>query len=145
MMMALGFFVFQLKTAAYQDFKRQTQWRHPASSRVNATPARQFTGKGDDAITLSGHIAPELTGSALSLDALRLMADTGKAWPLIEGSGRIYGVFVIESLNEDKSLFFKDGAARKINFTLQLKRVDESVLDALGDIITDGIDILGNI
>lgn len=142
MMMALGMFVFGLHTLAYQELQRQTDWRHPSTSRIGARPARQFVGPGEDAITLPGLLVPELAGEALSLDALRLMADTGKAWPLIEGTGRIYGVFVIESLSETRTIFFRDGAARRIEFTLTLKRVDEGRVDLLGTAISVAGDIL---
>ncbi|MEG6991551.1 phage tail protein, partial [Pseudomonas aeruginosa] len=96
-LMAFGMFVFSLETAAYQDFQRQTEWRHGSTSRIGTNPARQFLGRGDESITLQGVLLPALAGSVLSLDTLRSMADTGKAYPLIEGTGRIYGVWVIES------------------------------------------------
>lgn len=132
MMMCLGQFVFSLSTLAYQDFQRQTQWRHPSNSRVAARPARQYAGPGDDTITLQGLLAPELTGSIDSLDKLREMADTGSAWPLVEGTGRVYGLYAIEGLNEGKTLFFKDGAARRIDFTVNLTRVDDDRVDRMG-------------
>lgn len=132
MMMALGMFVFSLPTLAYQELQRQTDWRHPSSSRVGTNPARQFAGRGDDAITLPGVILPELAGSVLSLDALRAMADTGKAWPLVEGTGRILGIWVIESISETRTLFFQDGAARRIEFNLKLARIDDGQVDKLG-------------
>jgi phage protein U len=142
MMMALGMFVFSLPTLAYQELQRQTDWRHPSSSRVGTNPARQFAGRGDDAITLPGIILPELAGSALSLDALRMMADTGKAWPLVEGTGRILGIWVIESLSETRTLFFQDGAARRIEFSISLKRIDDGKVDMLGAAIGAGGNIL---
>ncbi|TKK40464.1 oxidoreductase [Pseudomonas fluorescens] len=142
MMMALGMFVFSLKTAAYQELQRQTDWRHASNSRVGAAPARQFVGRGEDAITLPGIILPELAGSALSLDALRLMANTGKAWPMVEGSGRIYGLWVIESLSENKTIFFSDGTPRRIEFTLTLKRTDDDRIDLLGAATSTGLNIL---
>jgi phage protein U len=126
MMMALGMFVFSLPTLVYQELQRQTEWRHVSTSRIGARPARQYIGPGEDSITLPGVLLPELTGETVSLDALRLMADTGKAWPLIEGTGRIYGLWVIESMQETRTLFFSDGAARRIDFSIALKRVDES-------------------
>jgi len=126
MMMALGTFVFSLYTLAYESLKRDTAYTHTSTKRVGAQPARQFVGKGDDTITLPGWLAPELAGSPISLDVLRLMASTGGAWPLIEGTGRIYGLWVIESINETKKLFFADGAARRIEFTLVLKRIDDN-------------------
>jgi uncharacterized protein len=135
MMMALGMFVFGLSTAAYDDFQRQTEWRHASNNRLGGRPERQFLGKGDESITLSGHLAPEITGGSITLDLLRVMGDTGRAWLLIEGTGRIYGLYVIESLAETKKEFFNDGAARLIDFTINLKRVDDGRLDLLGDLV----------
>jgi len=141
-MLALGMFVFSLSTAAYQELQRQTDWRHASNSRIGAAPARQFVGRGEDAITLPGVILPELAGSPLSLDALRLMANTGKAWPVVEGSGRIYGLWVIESLSETKTFFFRDGTPRRIEFTLSLKRIDDDRIDLIGAGTRAGISIM---
>lgn len=125
MMMALGLFVFGLHTVPYQQLQRQLQWRHPSNSRVGARPARQFAGRGDEIITLSGVLYPELTGGKISLAALEAMADEGLAWPLIEGTGLLYGLFVIEEQATTHTAFFPDGAPRKIEFTLKLARVDD--------------------
>lgn len=132
MMLTLGLFVFQLDTLPYQEFQRQISWRHTSTSRVGTTPASQFLGRDADKITLSGTLLPEVTGGTVSLGLLEAMADQGLAWPLIEGTGMLYGLFVVEGLNTTRSVFFKDGAARKIEFQLTLKRVDESRVDLLG-------------
>lgn len=132
MMMALGLFVFALDTVPYQQLQRQTQWRHASNSRIGRRAGRQYVGPGDDTITLSGTLYPEITGGKVSLALLRTMADTGKAWPLIEGSGTVYGIYVIEEMGETGSLFFPDGAARKIDFTIKLTRIDDERLDLLG-------------
>lgn len=134
MMMALGMFVFSLETLAYQEFQRQTDWRHGSTSRIGTNPARQYMGRGDDSITLPGVLLPGLVGSPLTLDALRVMADTGKAWPLVQGDGRIYGIWVIESLSETRTLFFRDGTARRIEFNLKLTRIDDGKVDMLGSL-----------
>jgi phage protein U len=145
MMMALGMFVFSLPTLAYQELQRQTDWRHPTTSRVGTNPARQFVGRGEDAITLPGVLLPELAGSPLSLDSLRLMADTGKAWPLVEGTGRILGLWVIESLSVTQTVFFQDGTPRRYEFTLSLKRVDDGQVDLLGAELSTAGNILRRI
>ncbi|MDX7991734.1 phage tail protein [Xenorhabdus sp. Reich] len=134
MMAALGLFVFMLKTTPYQSFQYKQSWRHAFNSRVGARPAWQFIGPDNDTITLSGDLYPELTGGSLSLAALKLMADSGKAWSLIDGSGAIYGMFVIESIDETKTEFMSGGAARKISFTLTLRRVDNNLFEMLGDL-----------
>jgi len=132
--MALGMFVFSLETLAYQEFQRQTDWRHSSTSRIGTNPARQYLGRGEDSITLPGVLLPGLVGSPLSLDTLRMMADTGKAWPLVQGDGRIFGLWVIESLSETRTLFFRDGAARRIEFNLKLSRIDDGRVDLLGSL-----------
>lgn len=132
MMMAFGQFVFSLPTMAYQELQRQTSWRHASNSRVGARPSRQFVGAGDDTLNLSGVLAPELTGGTAALDEVREMANTGAAWPLVDGNGIVYGQWVIESLNESKSIFMADGTARRIEFQLQLTRVDDGLTDAIG-------------
>ncbi|MDV5392291.1 phage tail protein [Shewanella xiamenensis] len=125
MMMTLGFFVFSRLTVPYQASQHDMVWRHPTNSRVGARPSAQFLGVGDETLTLSGVLMPEITGGELSLEALRKMADTGKAYPLIEGRGTVTGFFVIEKISRGRSEFFSDGAARRIEFTIELKRVDE--------------------
>ncbi|EQC0318709.1 phage tail protein, partial [Yersinia enterocolitica] len=106
-------------------------------------PAAQFLGVDSEKITLSGVLLPELTGGRLSLLALEVMANQGKAWPLIEGSGMIYGMFVVESLSLTRSLFFADGSARRIEFTLNLLRVDESLTAMFGDLQQQADQLLG--
>ncbi|MGO1072095.1 phage tail protein [Lysobacter sp. CA199] len=133
MMMALGTFVFSLSTLAYDQFQRSTSWRHPGSDRVGARAARQYVGPGDDTIRLSGLIAPDLTGTPISLDVLRGMANTGEVFALVEGTGMVYGGFVIGDLNETRTLLFADGAARRIEFDMTLVRADDdSELDQRG-------------
>ncbi len=136
MMAALGLFVFMLKTTPYQTFQHKQSWRHAFNSRVGARPAWQFIGSDNDTITLSGELYPELTGGSLSLTVLTFMADSGKAWSFIDGSGMIYGMFVIESIDETKTEFMSGGAARKISFTLTLRRVDNNLFEMLGDLQT---------
>lgn len=132
MMMAFGMFVFGLSTAAYQELQRQTAWRHAAQGRVGARPTRQFLGPGEDTITLTGALLPQFTGGQQNLDQLRAMANQGAAWPLIEGNGSYYGLYIIESLRESKSHPMRDGSAQRIEFSLVLQRIDEDRADLLG-------------
>ncbi len=149
MMMALGQFVFSLRTLAYQQLQRSTAWRHATNSRVGARSASQFVGPGDDALNLDGLLLPEITGNGRPpLDTLRDMADQGKGWPLVDGNGVVYGAWVIESVNETSTLFFADGTPRRIEFALALQRVDDSrvaAVDAqsLGTIDTNGAGAAG--
>lgn len=133
MMLTLGLFVFQLQTVPYQSLQRDVDYRWPVNNRVGLRPLPQFLGVNEEKITLSGVLMPEITGGKLSLLALNLMADEGKAWPLLEGSGTIYGMFVVNSVSETHTEFFSNGAPRKIEFTLTLTRVDETLAAMFGD------------
>lgn len=132
MMMALGDFVFELPSAAYQSFQRQTEFRHASHPRIGERPASQYLGPGADTVTLSGTLMPEFTGGRASLDRLREMGAEGKAWALVEGSGRIYGLWVVKSVAETSTVFFADGVPRKIEFSLSLERVDDDRIDMMG-------------
>lgn len=134
MMMSYGMFVFSLDTAAYQELQRQTQWRHSESPRVGERPTRQYLGPGSDEIQVSGTLYPQLTGGQQHLDQLRAMADEGKAWPLVEGSGRMYGLYVITALSETGTRHFPDGAAQAIEFQLSLARVDDERQELIGSL-----------
>ena len=134
MMLTLGLFVFMLQTVPYQELQLQKAWRHAMNSRVGLRPSSQFLGPDTDTVTLTGTLFPSLTGGRLSMLTLEMMAETGKAWSLLDGAGTIYGMFVIESINQTKKVFFRDGSARQIEFTITLKRVDESLAEMFGDL-----------
>lgn len=136
-MMIFGMFVFSIPTATYQKLQRTTNWNHVSSSRFGSTPAYQYTGRGTDTITLDGSIVPEF-GSQMSLTALRLMGNTGKNFPLISGSGKIYGLWVLDSIEETQTDFFKDGKPKKIEFSLKLSKTQTAgvlIGNTLGNII----------
>lgn len=139
MLMALGMFVFEARSVPYQQLQRSTEWRHASQSRVGDRPAYQFVGPGADTITLTGTLLPEFTGGRLDLDEIRDMADQGKAWPLVEGTGKQYGLWVITRVEETSSTFFRDGAAAKIDFTLTLEHVDDASTDLIGSLTTSAI------
>lgn len=134
MMLALGMFVFMLQTLPYQNLQRQTDYRWPTNDRIGLRAIPQFLGPGAEKITLSGELLPEITGGKMSLLGLHLMAEQGRAWSLIGGEGTIYGMFIVESLSETFTDFFADGSARKIEFTVNLLRVDESLSAMFGDL-----------
>ncbi|CVC03386.1 Phage protein U [Serratia marcescens] len=143
MMMTLGMFVFQLQTLPYQTMLRTVDYRWPSNSRIGQRPALQFLGVNEEKITLSGALLPEITGGKISLQLLDVMAAEGKAWPLLEGTGTIYGMFVVNNVSETRTEFFSDGSARRIEFSLTLTRVDESLTAMYGDLRSQAESLLG--
>ncbi|KWF09555.1 phage tail protein [Burkholderia pseudomultivorans] len=128
MLLSLDQFVFSLTTAPFHELKRRRNWKHPKKSRIGVRDARQYTGQGDDVITLDGLIAPDQIGTSASLDQLVQMANVGEAYVLVDGLGTVYGAYIIVGLDETRRYFTREGAARRIEFTLTLECVDDDAL-----------------
>lgn len=134
MMMILGMMVFVRQTLPYQTMKHDSDYRWASGSRIGTRPSQQFLGVGDETITLTGELRPEITGGVISLFALKVMAEQGRAWPLFSGNGIPYGMFVIAKVNATHTDLLQNGTARKISFDITLKRVDPSLVELFGDL-----------
>ena len=126
-MMQLGAFQFGINTAAYQGLSRSDEWRWPDQERFGQAPALQYTGPGATTITLDGILYPEWRGGLGQLDAMRAEAGKGKPLVLVDGRGQALGMWVIERVDESQSIFAAGGVARRVEFTLQLKRFSARV------------------
>lgn len=134
-MMAFGMFIFSMHSIAYQSLDKQTSWRHGSQPRVGARPARQYLGPGDENINLPGWIAPGQIGNKMSLSTLHDMANSGKAYTLVNGLGIFHGIYVITSITETGTLFNQFGQPRRIEFNIELSRIDDDLQDGmLGDL-----------
>lgn len=122
-MMILGWFVFGVNTAAFQELNRNTEWRWPAQDVFESRPVLQFTGLGRDTLTLPGVIYPEHFGGTGQLDDLRALADEAQPQTLIDGRGNIIGDFVITSIQERQEVFAQAGVPLKQGFVITLERV----------------------
>lgn len=120
-MMGLGPFRFHLATAAYQTLERSDEYRWEAQDRIGRHPAMQFIGAGHTTFNLSGTIYPNFRGGLGQLDAMRAVAAAGAPSVLVSGLGRIFGSFVILSVDETQTYFLPNGAPRKQEFSLELK------------------------
>jgi phage protein U len=132
-MLSLGQFVFSTLSAPFNEMQRRRSWKYATSSRVGARDARQYTGEGDDTFTIQGMIATGALGTPVSLDMLAEMASTGDANVLVDGRGIVYGVYVIDDLQETQTYHTILGVPGKIEFTLTITRVDDRALSASVD------------
>jgi len=124
-LMALGMFLFQIPTLAYDELQRKTDWRFAMASRVGTRDAAQFLGVGDETVSLSGSVYAEITDGTVSLDTLREMGDAGEALPLVSGAGIVFGNFIIRSIDERHAVLMADGRPLRIDFGIDLWRVDD--------------------
>lgn len=125
-LLMLGGFKFSLNTAAFQEMQRSTSYRWPAQERVGQLDALQFTGPGDDRITLPGTVYPDFRGGQGQVQALRSIAALGKPVRLISASGEMMGAWVIESVEETASGFKVDGKPRRQDFTVSIRKFSDA-------------------
>lgn len=125
-MMALGDFRFALDTAAYDKFALTQSWRWPKQDRIGRDPALQFVGLDAAEIELDGVIYPTFRGGLDQIEKLRAMADEGKSLMLTDGIGRVWGKWVIERIQDTRSVLIDNGEARRIEFRMTLKAYGEN-------------------
>ncbi|MGX2040663.1 phage tail protein [Methylocaldum sp. MU1018] len=127
-LLMLGDFIFELRTAPFQQRQRSTQQRWAANNRVGLPPAHQYVGPGDDTLTLSGVLYHEVTGHAPDVEALRVLAAKGEPQLMVDDGGYLRGWWIVEGVDETGSEFFADGTPRKLEFTVHLKRTDRPIV-----------------
>ncbi len=120
-MMMLGSFMFSIDTAAYQELTRTNEYRWPAQERVSREAALQFVGPGQESLSLKGTIYPHYKGGIGQMQLLRDDAALGEPLLLVDGNGNYWGKYVIERVEETRTVFYADGTPRKIDFKLDLK------------------------
>ncbi|MGZ4953592.1 MAG: phage tail protein [Methylobacter sp.] len=124
-MMRLGKFNFSINTAAYQQFNRSTAYRWQAQERFGQLPAQQYTGPGEDSITLSGEIYPDYAGGIHQIDDMRTEAEKGLPLLLVDGNGYVWRYWCIQSIEDAREVFLSNGMARKMTFNMKLTRYGE--------------------
>lgn len=123
-LLSLGLFIFAMDTLPFAELQRKMDWRHGKADRHGLRPAAQYLGPGEDKVTVGGTLVPEVAGAYSSLTRLREMADSGDAWPLLDGSGTQLGTFRIMAVDERQTSHVPGGMARKIDFAIDLDRAD---------------------
>jgi phage protein U len=87
---------------------------------VGRRPALQFTGPGEEHLTLEGTIYPHYTGGLGQIRGMRAQAQAGAPMMMVSGLGDVYGLWVITSVRDTESFFMAGGLPRKVEFTLEL-------------------------
>lgn len=123
-LMSLGLFTFGMEQAAYDQLSRRINWRHESNDRFLARPAWQFAGPGEDRVSISGTIIPEVAGNYGALTFLIEMGDSGNAFPLMDGLGTLWGFYHITSIDQAHKVIMAGGIPRMVDFSIELSRVE---------------------
>ncbi|WP_238705027.1 phage tail protein [Parasedimentitalea marina] len=120
-MMALGAFRFGMSNGGHQQLSRSAAFRWRKVNRIGRAPALQYGGPDAQEITLEGVIYPHFKGGLRQVDLMRLQATTGLPFMMVDGLGWVWQRWVIVRVEERKSYLMRDGAPRKIEFSLTLR------------------------
>lgn len=119
-MMALGAFRFGMSGEAYQQFSRSAGYRWEKVHRIGRAPAMQYAGPDVHEVRLEGVIYPHFKGGLRQVELMRAKANTGEPLMMVDGLGWVWNKWVITGVDEGKSVFMRDGAPRKIDFSMSL-------------------------
>ncbi|MDB5610670.1 MAG: phage protein [Bradyrhizobium sp.] len=132
-------------TPNFETFQRDVQFTWASAERLSRDPAMQFTGPGEDNISIAGRMFPYHFGGLSTLDRLRKAGRAGKPmimvrfYPLINPAGygsEVVGNYVIKRVQTVESKIGAIGIAHKIDFTLELQRYGDD-LDNTSDILNE--------
>jgi phage protein U len=137
-MMALGTFRFGLSNGGYQEFSREAGYRWNKVDRLGRAPALQYAGEDVQTATLEGVIYPHFKGGLRQVELMRLQAGTGVPFMMVDGLGWVWKKWCITGVTERKKYLMRDGAPRRIDFsiTLQSYGADSGGLSSfIGDLL----------
>lgn len=121
-LMALGSYRFATRNGGMDKTSRDSKWRWPEQEVIGVRPVLHFVGPGSETTSIEVTIFPQFRGGFSQIDQMRAQAGLGIPHVLVDGSGRYYGEWVIESVGDGREVFLADGTARKIEFKVELKR-----------------------
>lgn len=120
-------FYFNLDTAAFDELRRQTEYRWASQERLTRRAAQQGVGIGDDKLSLKGAIFPGWRGGLKQLDTLRAIAEKLEALNLTTGYGQVLGTWCLARIEEEQEALMAGGIPRKQGFTLEFVRYGDDM------------------
>lgn len=118
----LGPYAFEAHGFGLTDVGRslKTPWtRVPVAGGLDRL---QWMGGESDEVTIRGVLFPHIFGGLASLAGIRDAAENGQPLPLVNLGGQIFGLHVVEAIDEDRGFHDRDGLPMRDAYTLNLKR-----------------------
>ena len=120
-------FYFNLDTAAFDELRRQTEFRWASQERLSRRPAQQGVGMGEEKLSLKGAIFPTFKGGLKQLNTLRSIGAKLLPLNLTTGYGFVLGTWCLRSLEEEQGALLAGGIPRKQTFSLEFTRYGDDM------------------
>lgn len=120
----------------FQSIRRDSQYTWTQADRLSRDPAMQFTGPGEDNISIEGCLYPYHFGGLSTLERMRLAGRAGKPmilarfYPFKDPGGygaEVLGNYSITRVQDVQTKIGAVGIAHKIDFVLELKRYGDDL------------------
>lgn len=118
-LMTLGDIRFSVAEGAYTDMTRTLEMQVAKQARGGRQAARQILGE-DETIEIEGTCYPGQRHARDRVDSFRALARTYEPAMLTDGTGAVWGLFVVERVSERGSTFTTDGIPLRQDFRISL-------------------------
>lgn len=123
-LLALGPHVFEIAPLNFQEIQRTTEAKWPAIDRFGGAPGRQFTGYGENPVTISGLLFPEEMGGRAEYEAIRATQAAKRPVTMVgwstETAARVFGRVVILRVSDTQSFISRAGQGRRIEYEIDV-------------------------
>ncbi|KAB2801623.1 phage tail protein [Brucella anthropi] len=123
MLYMLGTLTIDTRPFSIDEMQRTASADIASKPLINAFPGKEFTGEGDDEITLSGQILPTKIGGLNELEIAHEMRRNGTRFPLQRGDGTRLGWFAITRITENHTNLTRNGVGFVLKHTIVMTRV----------------------
>lgn len=121
----LGTVTIDTKPFSIDAMERSADASVVAKPVIGGRMPKEFTGEGEDDITLSGQILPLHIGGLDELETLHAMRRSGARFPVQRGDGWRPGWYAITKITEQHSELSRDGVGYVVKHQITMTRVDE--------------------
>lgn len=124
MLYMLGTVVIDTAPFSIDEMERVADASIVAKPVIGGRMPKEFTGEGEDDITLSGQILPLHVGGMNELETLHEMRRRGARFPVQRGDGWRPGWYAITRITENHRDLSRDGIGHVVQHEISMTRVD---------------------
>ena len=132
----LGAFAFEALGFSFIDLQTGVETPWAENQIAGGWDNLQWLGPGKATASIRGVLFPEHLGGEQNLSGTAALQAAGVPMPLISLGGQAFGLFVVERLSEDQSVFSGRGVARMNKYSISLRKMPvTSLMGAAGGVV----------
>lgn len=142
MLYMIGTLALDTRPFNVDEMSRDADASIVAKPLIGAFPAKEFTGEGEDDITLSGQLLPSKIGGLSELEIAHQMRRDGARFPLMRGDGTRLGWYAITRISERHRDLGRDGVGFTVQVSISMTKT-QSTAGAGQQVVTGLLSLFG--